>query len=129
VNVGDATGEYEGNRMSVSTSANEQGLLSVRVEPGVVTPNGDGCNEEARIVYTIYEITGRSRVEVGVYDLSGRRVRQVYGGEDGIGEYVREWDGRDESGRLVPPGIYFYRVSLDADRGQTEKVGLLNLAF
>ena len=129
VNPGDATTKYEGNRVSVATAAQEQRLLQVRVEPTIFTPNGDGRNDQIGIFYHILEITGSAQVTVEVWDLSGRRVRQVYSGADGIGEYERAWDGRDEADSLVPPGIYLYRVSVDADREKVEKTGVVYATY
>jgi hypothetical protein len=46
-----------------------------------------------------------------IYDLSGRRVRTLVGGEQlsaGIHHYV--WDGRDETGKQSATGTYFYRI-------------------
>ncbi len=129
VNAGDATAKYEGNRVSVVTAAQEQKLLQVRVEPAIFTPNNDGRNDEVGIRYDILEITDRAQVTVEVWDLSGRRVRQVYAGADGIGEYERAWDGRDEADSLVPPGIYLYRVSVDADREKVEKTGVVYATY
>jgi hypothetical protein len=129
VNAGDATAEYEGNRVSVATSAREQALLQVRVAPAVFTPNGDGFNDRVVVGYSILEITGAAQVKVAVLDLSGRRVRQVYAGTDGIGEYARVWDGRDDAGQRVPPGIYLYRISVDVDQEKVEKAGVLNAIY
>ena len=129
VNAGDATAEYEGNRVSVATAAAERDFLQVRVAPALFTPNGDGRNDGVRIGYDILEITGRAQVSVAVWDVSGRRVRRVYVGLDGIGEYERQWDGRDEGGHVVPPGIYLYRIEVAADRTQVEKTGLLYAAY
>ena len=129
VNEGDATAKYEGNRVSVVTTVQEQRLLQVRVEPTIFTPNGDGRNDGVRICYHILEITGRAQVTVEMRDLSGRLVRQVYSDVDGIGEYERAWDGRDEAGGLVPPGIYLYRVSADTDREKVEKTGVVYATY
>ena len=41
----------------------------------------------------------------GVYDVRGRRIRQLTPGRDDL-----VWDGRDERGRSVPAGVYFIRV-------------------
>jgi hypothetical protein len=51
--------------------------------------------------------------EAVIYDVRGRRVREVARGEaPAMGEALRwVWDGRDEGGVVVPPGIYFYRVA------------------
>ena len=129
VNPGDATAEFEGNRVSVTTSAREQSLLQVSVDTEVVTPNGDGVNDSAILVYEILEITGTALVRVDVWDLSGRRVRQLHKGRDGIGRYPVSWDGRDDSQNLLPPGVYPYRVSMETDRDVVEKVGLLHVAY
>ena len=129
VNAGDATAEYEGNRVSVATAAQEQDLLQVQVAPAVFTPNGDGFNDGVEIGYDILEITGSARVWVEVLDLSGRRVRQVYAGADKIGVYARAWDGRDDVGRRVPPGIYLYRISVDAAEEKIQRVGVLHAAY
>ena len=79
--------------------------------------------------YRLVELTGRSWVAVAVWDLSGRRVRQVYAGLDGVGAYERVWDGRDESGRLVPPGLYLYRVAVEADHQTVEQAGPLHVVY
>ncbi len=51
-------------------------------------------------------------VSVDVFDVVGRRVRTLLHGDavpaEGRGEVT--WDARDEVGRRVPPGVYFYRV-------------------
>ena len=66
---------------------------------------------------------------VEVLDLSGRRVRQVYEGADKIGVYARAWDGRDDVGRRVPPGIYLFRVDVDTDAGGESAVGVIEMAY
>lgn len=53
---------------------------------------------------------GGGIVEVWVHDLSGRRVRVI---EDGVrfnGVYETAWDGRDDDGRQMPPGVYIARA-------------------
>jgi hypothetical protein len=129
INAGDATGKYEGNRVSVATSVSEQTLVQVDTPSAVFTPNGDGRNDGVRIGYTIFEITGSAQVEVGVWDLSGHRLRQVYAGLDGIGTYEQVWDGRDAAGQVVPPGIYLYRILVDTDKDAIQKMGLLHVAY
>lgn len=46
-----------------------------------------------------------------VYDLRGRVIRRLASPERaGDGFAYLPWDGRDEGGRRVPPGTYFYRI-------------------
>ena len=129
VQEGDATPVYEDNRVWVATKAEHQGLLQMGRKPAVLTPNGDGRNDVIGLEYRLVELTSRSWVAVAVWDLSGRRVRQVYAGLDGVGAYERVWDGRDESGRLVPPGLYLYRVSVEADHQTVEQAGPLHVVY
>jgi hypothetical protein len=52
-------------------------------------------------------------VRLGVYDASGRLVRELAGGTREAGQYAEAWDVRDASGRAVRPGIYFARLETD----------------
>ncbi len=56
-------------------------------------------------------------VELGIYNFVGQRVRGVSAGRMTQGRHSLAWDGRDESGRPVPSGMYFARLrgSLGAD--------------
>lgn len=58
-----------------------------------------------------YDLAERRAVTLAVYDVSGRRVRTLVDGEStGPGRYERVWDGRDDGGRSVASGVYFYRL-------------------
>ena len=61
--------------------------------------------------------TDAARVSLMVYDMLGRRVRQVWQGPLGRGSYRFVWDGCDEAGKAVATGVYIYQVEVD---GQTE---------
>ncbi len=54
---------------------------------------------------------GSAPAEVSVYDVSGRRVRQLASGAYDAGLHTASWDGRDAAGRAVPSGIYFLRAA------------------
>ena len=45
-----------------------------------------------------------------VCDLLGRRVRRLQSGSFGSGSRAVVWDGRDEKGARVPPGVYLGRL-------------------
>jgi hypothetical protein len=128
-NAGDATGEYEGNRVAVATATREQNLLQVRVEPAVFTPNGDGANDEITLAYDVLEVTGRMKVRAEILDLSGRLVRQLLNEAQDIGSYERHWNGRDTGGRLLPPGIYLAVVSAETDGSTIRQVSVVHLVY
>lgn len=91
-------------------------LSGLRVQPGVVTPNGDGINDAAQVSFTVYRLTGTVRFAVGVYDLAGRLVRDLsFERANASGEHGLQWDGRDDGGSVVVPGIYLLRVHFEAD--------------
>jgi hypothetical protein len=48
---------------------------------------------------------------VAIHDLVGRRVRLVFEGELQGGDHSIAWDGRDDAGNRVRPGVYFARVT------------------
>lgn len=48
--------------------------------------------------------------DVVLFDARGRRVRTVFSGALAAGTHVLAWDGRDEGGRTVAPGLYFARA-------------------
>ena len=129
VNPGDATGEFEGNRVSVATSVRDEELLRVAIQPSVLTPNGDGVNDTALLTYEIFEVIGEPTVSVGIFDLGGSRVRRIQEGQNGIGRHERRFDGRDDEGGLLPPGIYLARVELATDEGSAVSIGVIHLAY
>jgi len=64
-----------------------------------------------------------------IYDLTGRQVRQGYAGADESGRFVRIWDARDAAGERVPPGLYIYRVEVQADAETMSRQGLVSVAY
>ena len=61
--------------------------------------------------------TDQQQVSLILYDVLGRRVRQLWQGSLGAGSHRFVWDGRDAAGRDVAAGVYFYKVEVG---GQVE---------
>lgn len=74
-----------------------------------------------RISYAL-ERSGPARLDV--YDATGRRVRCLTAGLLKAGVYAANWDGRDASGRWVPAGVYYVRLS--ADRASTARLTVIH---
>jgi len=55
-------------------------------------------------------------VRLEIYDAAGRRVAVVLDRHLPAGPGAAAWDGADESGRQVGPGVYFYRLSALGER-------------
>jgi hypothetical protein len=57
-----------------------------------------------------FEISSSSHIELRIYDVKGRLVRQ-YGGDFSPADLQQfVWDGRDGHGRPMPSGVYFYTI-------------------
>lgn len=63
-------------------------------------------------------------VRVGIYDVTGRRVRSLERLGAGPGEQVLVWDGRDGGGRQLAPGVYLARYQAGAAHGTRRLVKL-----
>jgi hypothetical protein len=50
-----------------------------------------------------------SRAALGIYDVTGRRVRTLMGGGEAAGFLEATWDGRDDGGHPLPSGVYLAR--------------------
>ena len=60
--------------------------------------------------------TDAAQMSLTVYDVLGRRVRQLWQGPLGAGSHRFSWDGRDEAGKAVAAGVYLYRVEVDGQK-------------
>ena len=64
------------------------------------------------------------KVELSVYDVAGRKVARVLEGELPAGAHRAAWDGRDDAGRTVPGGVYFYEIVQGGERSAKRMVVL-----
>jgi hypothetical protein len=65
-----------------------------------------------------------TRIGLTVYDIAGRRVRRLVAGDLPGGRHSVTWDGRNDEGRGVATGIYFYRLE-GPEETLTKKLVLL----
>lgn len=68
-----------------------------------------------------FEIQTAARVRVSIQNVTGRTVRTLHEGVKPAGQHMARWDGRDDSGKIVPSGIYLIRLSVD-ERTAVRKV-------
>ncbi|MDE2743087.1 MAG: CotH kinase family protein [Gemmatimonadota bacterium] len=65
-------------------------------------------------------------VHLVVYDVLGRRVRTLYGGETlTAGHYRTSWNGRDDEGRQAASGVYLYQLIAGADFTAVGRMALI----
>jgi hypothetical protein len=59
------------------------------------------------------ELTARAEATLDIVDAGGRRVRRLWAGSLSPGSHRFPWDGRADSGRPAPAGVYVARLGLD----------------
>lgn len=77
-------------------------------------PNPFSPDDE--IVRIKYSIDKSSNVTIRIFDFGMNLVRTVIqnAARNNTGEQIEFWDGKDESGKIVPNGVYFYRIDIDS---------------
>ncbi len=114
IEPGDASAAVSTNSLRVLGAANPAAEIvqRVRLSSGVVTPNGDGVNDRLAIEYALFLLPAPVPVVLDVYDLAGNRRAHVEIGAQGTGPQRAFWDGRDQQGALLPPGLYLLELAL-----------------
>ena len=105
-----------GPQLAVLTPLGGGLLGEVAVSSNPFTPNGDGINDVVELVFPVFAVQGAKALVLEVYGLDGQRVRHkapVVGHAAGVQRVT--WDGRDDQGRLTPPGLYLCRVGVEVD--------------
>ena len=122
VDSGDATEVAPGSGMVLTGPIGGDRILSeIALSSPVFTPNGDGRNEEATFRFSVTNLTGKQRLELRFYDLSGRLVHRIVEERPEVsGEYSLSWNGEGAGGGKVAPGIYLVAIEIDADEEDAE---------
>lgn len=72
----------------------------------------------------IFQISQAGNVKINIFDISGRLIKQLINEQIDAGEYSTIWDGRDNNGKKVSSGIYFYQI-ISGEFIQSKKMILL----
>jgi len=71
-----------------------------------------------------YQLEDLAYVNIDIVDLLGQRIKTLTSGYQNSGQSTIGWDATDDFGKIVPGGIYFYRLSV-GDVVKTKKMLLL----
>ena len=92
-------------------------VSTVDVPPGVAQPGirfADPSPNPARASLTLrFALPHEAPVRLAIYDVTGRRVRELTSGAQAAGEHAVAWDLRDERGQAVGAGLYFARLEAE----------------
>ena len=119
------------NSLSVIADISAQGsnlVANFVAEPNPFTPNGDGVNDEIEVRFDVQRLLTPRAVLMEVYDLNGNRIRIVERFLSS-GGYSEMWDGKDDLGRVVLPGLYILRISTQADDAGDARTKLISVAY
>jgi len=58
-----------------------------------------------------YALAFPGQVSLAIYNMTGQRVRTLVDQEQSPGKYTLSWNRKDDSGNLVPGGVYFCRLN------------------
>lgn len=91
-----------------------------RALAGSAAPNPFGAG--TTLSYAI--AVGPARVTLDIFDPLGRRIRRLESLDREPGSYSTAWDGRDDSGTEVLPGVYYWRLTAGPDqvRGKLTRI-------
>lgn len=85
----------------------------IKVFPKIISPGSPPYNEE---VYFEYHSISDNIPELYIYDIYGTKIRKISSlNPQSIGKnhWRLKWDGKDDNGSFVIPGIYIYLLKED----------------
>jgi hypothetical protein len=83
-------------------------LSKIELSDRSFSPDADG---EIAFSFVVANLTNPTDVTLSIFSLAGNRV-QKYVQNGGARSYQMAWDGRDEKGRIVDPGLYLFEVQV-----------------
>ena len=95
---------YGSGFSGMTVSSNRAGGLRARAFPNPFNPS----------TTIAYEVGEESPVDLVLYDITGQKVRTLVSANQQIGSYTLQWDGRNDAGKAVSSGIYFFRLKVGA---------------
>ena len=113
-NVGFATPGYQNSEFTENITKN-----SIVVEPEAFSPNNDGYNDQVNLVFHLDE--PGYIANSWIFDSKGRMVYQLMKNQILGTNGKVEWNGRDDSGRLLPLGAYIILVEVFNMSGEVMK--------
>ena len=128
VDPGDATDQVASSSNVVGLPVARDLLLNVVFDSSVLTPNGDGINDVLAVRADVINILEPRPWHLRLYDLAGHvLVERSQAVTAGAQDFT--WDGRDQVGQLVPPGLYVLELHLDGDAHQQRIQRVISVVY
>ena len=126
--VAGATDLVESSTNVVMLPVSQSLLNNLDTSTRVLTPNGDGVNDDLVAVFDLVNVLVPRPLTFSVFDLSGRRVHNV-DLDATAGRTEFSWDGRNDDGNLVPPGLYIVDITVSGDTGDRSSHQVVSVAY
>ena len=128
VDPGDAAPQVESNSNVVRLPVADQLFAGVSFSPALITPNGDGINDQLLVSFDLINVLTARPLRLRLYDLSGQPLfTQERAGQ--AGHIAWHWDGRDQDGQRVPPGLYIAELHIAGDAGDRSTRRIVAVAY
>jgi hypothetical protein len=101
---------------------------SVGVTPGlprILRLDPPQPNPIAAATIVAFELPRAAVVDLGVFDLAGRRVATLANGAASAGRNEVRWNATGDAGARLPGGLYFLRLSIEGGASRTRRVAIL----
>jgi photosystem II stability/assembly factor-like uncharacterized protein len=79
-------------------------------EPGVLVELSNHPNPFKTFTTIKFRLSEASETSLDIYDITGRKVRNLVSGYSTAGTHEFDWDCRNDAGRRVAGGVYFARL-------------------
>lgn len=96
--------------------AGGEGVLSISVSPRLITPDGDGIEDNFTIDIII---PAGTEITVDVFDDSAMKVKNLLFESDAAVSSF-QWNGSDHSGQPLPPGLYIIGFFLTGQQNESK---------
>ena len=128
VDPGDATDLVESSTNVVSLPVSLELLANMSLSSKAITPNGDGINDELTLEIALVNVLMPRPLRLRLYDLAGRPVYD-HSEDSRAGQRKLVWDGLDNRGDRVVPGLYMLEVLVEGDAGDEKAQALISVAY
>lgn len=106
-------------KLNIDRRGDGDAVVQVLEVENPVSPNGDGIRDAASFVLRLRE---DAAVRLTVFNLRGVPLRKFDLGLQAAGVVTVVWDAKDDDGRLVPNGLYYFRAHAETPGGREDDV-------
>jgi hypothetical protein len=94
--------------------------------PEKISINHTTLSHLSSAVKFMVSVHNETYMNISIYNMKGRKVKQLFDNRLGRGEHTIQWDKTDDSNRKISSGIYFYRIALK-DKAATNIIRKLTI--